>query len=161
MNALELLKQQHDAVKGLFESYEEAENEDEKQTLFEEIADNLAAHSTIEEEIFYPAAYQGEAEPLLREAVEEHLSIKRLLADLLVMSAQDENFDAKVKVVQEQVEHHVQEEEGELFKKVTKMIDKDELERLGAEMQAMFDDLIEEGPSDRIPDEIGEAARLR
>src|SRR3954464_5863236 len=107
MNALELLKQQHEEVKSLFERYDQAEDEDEKQILFEDIADNLAAHSSIEEQLFYPAAYQGDAQPLLREAGEEHLSIKRLLADLLVMSPEDENFDAKLKVVQEQDEHHV------------------------------------------------------
>src|SRR5216110_299716 len=104
MNATDLLKEQHAEVKELFEQLEQAEDEDEKQALFQELADNLAAHATIEERIFYPAAYAKKTKELLTEAVEEHLAMKRLIADLLAMTPDHENFDAKIKVLQEQVE---------------------------------------------------------
>src|SRR5687768_10673858 len=101
MNALELLEQQHREVEDLFEKCEKAE-ESEKQTIFAKLADNLAAHSTIEEKIFYPAVYVGDLKELLAEAVEEHLSAKRVIADLLEEEP-GETFEAKVKVLKEQI----------------------------------------------------------
>jgi len=160
MNATKLLKQQHDEVESLFEQYDKAEDGRAKRALFTRIADSLAAHSTIEEKIFYPAVYVGELEDLLKEAVEEHLSVKRIIADLMDMRVSDDNFDAKIKVLKEQVEHHVEEEEGEMFPKVTKTVDKDTLESLGEEMEVMFDGLMTEGPRNLIPDETDEAAPL-
>jgi chemotaxis methyl-accepting protein methylase len=161
MDALKLLKEQHDEVKELLkECTSEETAEERKMELFEEIADNLAAHAQIEEKIFYPAAYIGELKDLLKEAVEEHLSAKRVLADLLEMDASDENFDAKVKVLKEQIEHHVEEEEGDLFKKVRKALTKDELEVLGTEMETMFETLIQGEPRKEVPAETGEAAPL-
>jgi hemerythrin superfamily protein len=161
MDAIKLLEQQHAKVKDLFEQIEEAAEADEKEAIFGEIADNLAAHATIEEQIFYPAVYKGDARELLDEAVEEHLAIKRLLADLLDMDGDDHQFDAKIKVVMEQVEHHVEEEEGELFKKVRKQLDGEELERLGARMEKLFETEIGGVPSEKIPSETDEAATLR
>ncbi len=160
MNAIELLKQQHDEVEDLFEQIEAAEDEGEKLALFQQLADNLAAHAEIEEKIFYPAAYAKKTEELLREAVEEHLSAKRLIADLLELSPDDENFDAKIKVLQEQIEHHVEEEEGELFKAARKELGVNELKTLGTQMQEMFDSLIEKSPSAEVPQQTDEAAPL-
>src|SRR5688500_8847072 len=121
MDAIELLKQQHQEVKKLFAMIEEAEGDD-KAALVDELADNLAAHAAIEEEIFYPHTLSARTEDLLREAVEEHLSAKRLLADLLECDVDDDSYDAKIKVLKEQIEHHVEEEEGELFPKVKKLM---------------------------------------
>lgn len=160
MDATRLLEEQHDAVAGLFEKYDKAEDPDLKQALFQEIADHLAAHATIEEKIFYPAAYVGETKDLLKEAVEEHLGIKRIIADLLAMTPADENFDAKVKVLKEQVEHHVEEEETELFKEVRKELGKDELQELGVKMESMFNELLPTTPSADVPDQTDEAAPL-
>src|SRR5687768_12693556 len=117
MNAIELLESQHREVEKLFEMIEAADGE-KKMELLGELADTLAAHATIEEKIFYPRTLAARTEELLREAVEEHLSVKRVLADLLETSEGDENLDARIKVLKEQVEHHVEEEEGELFPKV-------------------------------------------
>ena len=158
MKATALLKRQHDEVTGLFDHYEQAEAEDEKQVLFEEIADSLAAHAKIEEQLFYPSAYSEQE--LMRQALEEHLAMKRILADLLEMSAEDEEFDAKMSVLREQVEHHVEEEEEKLFEQAEQRLGTRELERLGQEMESLFEQLMEEGPSDEIPAELGESAAL-
>jgi hypothetical protein len=160
MDAIELLKTQHEEVKSLFAKYEDTEDGRSKRAIFIRIADNLAAHATIEEKIFYPAAYVGELRELLEEAVEEHLAAKRIIADLLDMSVEDDNFDAKVKVLKEQIEHHVEEEEGEMFDKVEKTLDQDKREELGAEMEEMFTELMSDSPRLAVPGETSEAAPL-
>jgi hemerythrin superfamily protein len=160
MNALELLKQQHDEVKALFEQFERTEDSDEKDTIVQELSDNLAAHAAIEEKIFYPAAFAGSTKELLQEAVEEHLAAKRIIADLLDLTAEDESFDAKVKVLKEQIEHHIQEEEGQLFKKVRKELDESTLEALGEQMSDLFEQELEDDPSEKVPEQTLEAAPL-
>ena len=115
MNAVKMLKQQHREVEKLFEKFEGAKSPDRRRKVFEEIADALAVHAAIEERHFYPGVKKRQTEDLLLESVEEHLEIKRVIADLLHTEPQDDAFDAKVKVLQEDVEHHVEEEEKELF----------------------------------------------
>ncbi len=154
MNAIDLLEQQHREVEELFEEFEDAREGavKTKERLCNEIADALAVHAEIEEKLFYPESKQENTEEILRESVEEHLSMKRILADLIESGPEDEQFDAKMKVLKEQVEHHVEEEEQELFPKVRKDLSKDELEDLGERMQSMADDLEAEGdPSRNIP----------
>lgn len=156
MNAIDLLKQQHREVEDLFEELESAGEgaKKTKERLCQQISDALALHAEIEEKIFYPESKQAadDAEDLLREAVEEHLAVKRLLADIMDSSASDEQFDAKMKVLKEQVEHHVEEEEQELFPKVKKACSDEELEDMGARMQQLAEELEEQGsPSQNIP----------
>jgi len=160
MDATRLLKAQHAEVKGLFEAYEKANAGDEKQDLFEKIADALAAHCTIEEKIFYPSVYVGDLKDQLEEAVEEHLGAKRLIADLLAMEPEDEQFDAKMVVLQEAIEHHVEEEEGELFPKVESQFSSQELAAMGDEMKTMFEELCQNSPRNEVPEETDEAASL-
>ncbi|MCP3138752.1 hemerythrin domain-containing protein [Pyxidicoccus xibeiensis] len=162
MNALDLLKQQHDEVKKLFKQYEKlADHADEKrQELFEMIADRLSAHASIEEQYFYPAAKAEDTEDLLREAAEEHLSAKRIIADLLELEADDEEFDAKMQVLQEQIDHHVEEEESDLFKKVRKILSKEQLEDLGVQMQQEFEELMEGEPRIQVPAQTDQAAPI-
>jgi hemerythrin superfamily protein len=160
VNAIELLKMQHEEAKKLFNQIEAAEDE-EKEELFEQLADALAVHATIEEKHFYPATKNARTEELLQEAVEEHLGAKRLIADLLEMSPEDAQFDAKVAVLKEQVEHHVEEEEGELFPKVKSMFKEDQLDDLGVVMEDMAEDLKAAGaPREAVPAETGSAAPL-
>ncbi|HZX94017.1 MAG TPA: hemerythrin domain-containing protein [Myxococcales bacterium] len=160
MDAIELLKTQHQEVKTLFKKIEKAD-EGEKEDLFDQIADALAVHAAIEEKHFYPATRNARTEELLQEAVEEHLSVKRLIADLLELSPSDPQFDAKISVLQEQVEHHVGEEEGDLFPKVKKILAADELEDLGVVMEDMADELKAGGaPREQVPAETGSAAPL-
>jgi hemerythrin-like domain-containing protein len=161
MDAIELLKQQHQEVKKLFGQIEEADEADEKVELLQDLADNFAAHGAIEERIFYPAAYAESTKELLEEAVEEHLSAKRVLADLLQMKPEDENFDAKIKVLEEQIEHHVEEEEGELFPKVRARFEAAYLESMGDKMEELFDQLMAESPCDEILRETEKAAPIK
>jgi hypothetical protein len=160
MNALDLLKSQHRIVERLFKMIEETIETDEKDMLADELADNLAAHATIEERLFYPAAFGENTQDMLREAVEEHLSVKRLLADLLATTAEDDSFDAKIKVLKEQIDHHVEEEEGELFKQVKHTLEKKTLEELGMQMEAMFEDEMAGEPAEKIADQLSEPAPL-
>jgi hemerythrin-like domain-containing protein len=161
MDAIDLLEEQHRDVEDLFEEIEQAEAS-EKREIFEEIADQLAIHATIEEKHFYPAANDKSTESLLKESLEEHLSVKRLIADLLELDAKDGTFDAKIKVLKEQVEQHVKEEEKELFPKVRKLLDKEMLDALAQEMTATQESLIDDGePRERVKSETAEAPSLR
>jgi hemerythrin-like domain-containing protein len=162
MNAIKLLEQQHREVEKLFEQFEKASGKAKKTKLqlCRKISDALAVHATIEEKIFYPATKDARTEELLHEAVEEHLSAKRIIADLLELDEIDEQAEAKMSVLKEQIEHHVEEEEKELFPKVRKLLDSERLEELGDEMQTMADELEQGEPRMRIPDETGDAAPI-
>ena len=160
MNAIDLLEKQHREVEQLFKKFEKAEGEEEKQSLFEEIGDKLAVHAGIEEKHFYPATRTARTEDELREAVEEHLSVKRIIADLLEMEPSNPQFEPKVLVLKEQVEHHVEEEEEELFPKVKKMLSRDELDDLGTVMEDLAQELEAGAPRESVPAETGSAAPL-
>ena len=160
MNAIDLLAKQHREVEQLFKKFEKAEGEEEKQSLFEEIGDKLAIHAGIEEKHFYPATKTARTEDELREAVEEHLSVKRIIADLLEMEPSNPQFEPKVLVLKEQVEHHVEEEEEELFPKVKKMLSRDELDDLGTVMEDLAQELEAGAPRESVPAETGSAAPL-
>jgi len=160
VNAIDLLEKQHREVEQLFKKFEKAEGEEEKQSLFEEIGDKLAVHAGIEEKHFYPATKTARTEDELREAVEEHLSVKRIIADLLEMEPSNPQFEPKVLVLKEQVEHHVEEEEEELFPKVKKMLSRDELDDLGTVMEDLAQELEAGAPRESVPAETGSAAPL-
>jgi len=124
-DATALLARDHAEVKKLFKQYDklaEAEADgEERQALAEQICAMLTVHATVEEEIFYPAARAAEVDSdLLDEAEVEHASAKDLIAQLQEMGPDDELYDAKVKVLGEYIDHHVQEEEGEMFPKCRK-----------------------------------------
>jgi hemerythrin superfamily protein len=148
-DATALLARDHAEVRKLFKEYDKlAENEaegDERQSLAEQICTMLTAHTTIEEEIFYPAAREAGVESdLLDEAEVEHASAKDLIAQIGSMSPDDELYDAKVKVLGEYVDHHVQDEEGELFPQCR---DSDmDLAALGGELAARKAELVAEAP---------------
>jgi len=111
-DAIALLKQDHRAVEDLFEQFEKASGEGRKQKLAEQICLELSVHATIEEEIFYPACDGKVDEDLLKESYVEHDAAKLLIAEITAGEGQgDEFFDAKVKVLSEEIEHHVEEEE--------------------------------------------------
>jgi CobQ-like glutamine amidotransferase family enzyme len=119
MSAIDLLEADHRQVEDFFEKYEEIENTSEKEQLAVKICTALQAHTQIEEEIFYPAAREAIENPeLIDQAIVEHASAKQLIGEVENMKPGDELYDAKLKVLQEQVLHHVEEEEGELFLQV-------------------------------------------
>ena len=164
VNAIKLLEQQHREVEQLFKQFEALEDDDSdgRSRIFIQLADALAAHATIEEKIFYPSVFATQTEEVLREAVEEHLGVKRVIADLLDMEADDEQFDAKVSTLRDLVEHHVGEEETVAFPKVLKLFEAESLEVLGVEMENLLAELMAEGdPRNEIPNELSEAAPLQ
>ena len=145
-DAIELLTADHKSVKALFQSFEKIKGDDnaaeEKAELVQRICAELTIHATIEEEIFYPAVREGiDDEDLMDEADVEHASAKDLIAQLESASPGDDHYDAKVTVLGEMIEHHVKEEEGEMFPKARSAIDVDEV---GAELAARKAELTEE-----------------
>ena len=110
-DAIALLKADHRAVEELFEKFEKASGDGRKQKLAEEICLELSVHAQIEEEIFYPACEGKVDEDLLKESYVEHDGAKVLIAEIIHGEPSDEFYDAKVKVLQEEIEHHVEEEE--------------------------------------------------
>jgi hemerythrin superfamily protein len=161
MSAIDMLEAEHREVEQLFEKFESAKTARQKRAIFEQIADKLAVHAAIEEQHFYPAARSDDTEDLLLEAAEEHLSAKRLIADLLRLPEDDDTFEAKVTVLKEQIEHHVEEEEGELFAQVRDLLDDEMLDALEQEMTATKEELLAKGnPRDEVPGETDEAAHV-
>ncbi|MGI8841557.1 MAG: hemerythrin domain-containing protein [Caulobacteraceae bacterium] len=140
-DAIALLKADHKEVKGWFEDYEDLEGDTAKGALSAKICKALKVHAKIEEEIFYPAARAAtDDKPLLDEAQVEHAGAKELIAQIEAMQPGDDLYDAKVKVLGEQVVHHVQEEEGELFPEARAA--KMDLAGLGARMAARKKELM-------------------
>ena len=142
---MQMLKQDHRTVKELFSEYEKLEDEDreEKDRLFREINEELTIHAEIEERLFYPAVRDvktDEAEDLVNEAVEEHHFIKTMLEELSVLQPGEPSFDAKMKSLKENVEHHSDEEEKEMFPQAEKLPE-EALESLLIEMEALKNDL--------------------
>ena len=110
-DAIALLKADHRAVEELFEKFQKASGDDRKQSLAEEICLELSVHAQIEEEIFYPACEGKVDEHLLKESYVEHDGAKVLIAEIISGGPSDEFYDSKVKVLSEEIEHHVEEEE--------------------------------------------------
>ncbi len=147
VDALALLIEDHDNVREMFKKYERlteaSARADERGSLAAIICAELTIHAQIEEEIFYPAVRRAlKDEDLIDEAIVEHSSAKELIAQLADMDAEDKLFDAKVKVLGEQINHHVDEEQNEMFPQVKKS--NLDLEELGARLLARKRELIEQ-----------------
>jgi hemerythrin superfamily protein len=140
--AITLLKQDHRQVEGWFDEFEQLDGEEEKQELFEKIAMALKVHTQIEEEIFYPAERGDVEDDMLDEALVEHQSAKKLIAEIEAMTPDEDLYDAKVKVLGEYIRHHVKEEEqpGGVFAQA-KRGDAD-LEEMGKKLKARKDELM-------------------
>jgi hemerythrin superfamily protein len=135
MNAIELLKSDHKTVERLFQKVK-ATDEGEHKELFVKIKAELDVHTHVEEKIFYPRLKEEEElEDITLEGVEEHHQAKMFLRELSNLTEDSEKFEPKLKVLMEDITHHVQEEEGIMFPKVEKVIDKAELEELGKRME--------------------------
>lgn len=141
-DAIALLKADHKEVDAMFKAFEKTDDDGEKQELATNICRALTVHAQIEEEIFYPAAYDAldaDGDDLLDEAQVEHASAKALIAEIEAMTVGEPLFDAKVKVLGEYIAHHVQEEETELFPEC-KDSDMD-LKELGVQLAARKQEL--------------------
>ena len=145
-DAIKLLTADHAKVKKMFKEFEKLSKKDDeegKQELAMQICQELTVHAQLEEEIFYPAAREAiEDEELMNEAMVEHNSAKELIAKIRSMGASDPMFDATVKVLGEYVNHHIEEEQNEIFPKVEKA--KVDLEEIGAEIAQRKEELMEE-----------------
>ena len=135
MDAFNLLKADHRKVEELFSQLESASGQ-AKMRVFEQIKTELELHTHSEETIFYPALEEPkQTHELTLEAYEEHDAVKKLLKELSRAKSPTEEWEAQAKVLQENVEHHVEEEENELFKKAQAALSKDEIETLGEQME--------------------------
>lgn len=161
MNAIELLQQQHQHVRKLFSRLEKARSSIEKDRICQQLADNLIAHMAIEEQIFYPAAMgSAMSESQLREALAEHQEAKDLLVEVLDMDMSlAKSFEQKMSLLQEKVEHHVKEEEDEIFKHAREVMDEDELEQLGAQMKELFIEQMSAEPTSGLTEAEPERPR--
>lgn len=135
-NAVELLRNDHHALKALFREFDAAEEPEEKARIVRQSLDELDVHASVEEKVFYPAVRQDspDAADKLDEALEEHHAARLLMHELRGMSPEDERFDAKFRVLTEMVKHHVKEEEAEMFARAR--TGKLDLNELGKRLQA-------------------------
>ena len=162
MNATQLLKHQHREVEKLFKQIEQCEDgeREEIRRLFAELADNLAAHADIEEELFYPEVKQRDQEGMVRHAVEEHFEMKQFLAQLLDLEVGSSEFVMVLAQLKDSVLSHVEEEEGEMFPRAHRIFARDELDMLGREMESRFEELIGGEPRFEIRDQIEAPAQV-
>ena len=138
MNAIEFLKTDHQVVEELFNKVEATEDS-EHPAIFTKIKEALDAHAHIEETIFYPKLKEEGNEELAdvtKEGIEEHHQIKIFLKEIEGLADESEKFEPKLKVLMEDVRHHVKEEEGEMFPEVKSQFSSDVLDELGAALEA-------------------------
>jgi len=156
LDAIDLLRAQHRAIDLLFRAIQSAKGAS-RATSFRELADMLAVHATIEEWIFYPGVRSAETEDLLAESTEEHLAVKRTLAEMVDEDVFGEAFDVKLSLLREQVHHHaIEEEEGKLFPKVRAATDADDRAAMAGAMIALMVEL----QRNATPAETDEATTL-
>lgn len=148
MKATSLLEKQHRKVEGIFKKLESRKGD--SSALLHELADDLAAHMAIEQQIFYPAI-RSLKEDLVAESFEEHAVAELALKRLLATSPTAPSFIAKVTTLKELIEHHVEEEEGDLFPTVEKKMDETRLLELGKRMKAAFDTALQQGFEKLVP----------
>jgi len=137
MDAIRLLTDDHDALKKLLDEIKVTTDRAEKTRgeLFSRIKMELTVHEVIEEEIFYPALKEHpRAKEIVLEGYEEHHVVDEIMSELEGLDPTDESFGPKAKVMAENIEHHIEEEEGEMFKHARQVFDPDELAQLGERM---------------------------
>lgn len=139
MDAITLLKQDHRAVEQLFERFDKATDETQKRALVEQITEALSQHASVEEQVLYPRAREevkSQADQVL-EALEEHHLVKLTLAELEKLSPSAERYAAKVRVLAENVRHHVEEEEKELFPALQQKLGVEQLAEMGETIERL------------------------
>lgn len=139
MDVLKLLKKDHMTVQSLFNKFEKTgkASHEKRDELFVQIRRELQIHSRVEEELFYPAikSANGEGRRLVSEALKEHKDVDELLTQISRLKPSDKNYEDKVETLIENVEHHVEEEEGEIFQFAAENYSAEELEDLGREIE--------------------------
>jgi hemerythrin-like domain-containing protein len=145
MDALSLLKEDHDKVKKMLEELDSTTERGVKtrEELFTKVKQELQVHESIEEEILYPALKDHpKTKELALEAFEEHHVVNMVMAEIEGVPFEEETWGAKFTVMKENLEHHIEEEEGEMFKQAKQVFDQDELTQLGESMKARKEDLM-------------------
>ena len=136
MHALTLLSEDHDKVRELLTQLQATETTDHREQLFTSIKRELTVHEIIEEDVLYPALDEHpKAKDLVLEGREAHEAVDRLMGELSNLAFDDETWGPKAMVMKEHIEHHITEEEGEMFDKARQVFDRDELEELGERME--------------------------
>lgn len=138
MDAIEVLRNDHDTVRELFEQLNETSIDDQKSRdqIFNQLKQELRVHAQIEEEIFYPVlASESELADVVQEAVEEHAAVKDILDEMEQLSSNSEAWENLLASLQDNVEHHVDEEEGDVFEQAQELITEESLNQLGKELQ--------------------------
>ena len=152
-DAIALLKADHRTVEELFEKFEKARGDDRKQKLALEICKELTIHTILEEEIFYPACEGKVEDDMLKEAVVEHDAAKVMIAEIEAGDPSEDFYDAKVKVLQEEIEHHVEEEEQRGKGIFAQARDSDiDLDALGEQMATRKEQLMAEIEASGLPE---------
>ena len=164
MDALQLLKADHDTVRELFSQFEqakEAEDAERMRSVQRQIFHELEVHTAIEEEVFYPEAEAvgGEAEELVKEGEQEHHVVDVLMEEISALDADAEAFVPKMTVLIENVEHHAEEEETELFPKLRETFGDDRLRAMGTKLQEAKQRHASGDAGERTRDELYDAAR--
>ena len=159
-DVISFLKRQHDQTRKLFQALAVAEG-DARREAFARLADLLAVHAKLEEQMIYPEmARAGGLEEFVHDSLEEHLVVKRILADLLEKNLDERVFDAKVRVLELEVVRHLDEEEAALFPKARRALGRERGQGLLAEMQQQFEQLMQHEPRSRVPNETDSAPTL-
>jgi hemerythrin superfamily protein len=146
MDAIDMLKADHKKVKELFRKYEAAGDRayQKKKSIAEEVFTEITVHSSLEEELFYPAVKEltdEDGKDLIAESVEEHHVVATLIEELKGLDPKDERYDAKFTVLMENIEHHIEEEEGELFPEAEEVLG-DAIEEVGSQMKERKEQLM-------------------
>ena len=145
MDPVQMLKDDHQKVKQLFQQFKQTNDQNQQQQIADQVLTELDVHASLEEEIFYPALRQkaggGEDRQMLEEAYQEHAQAKTLIQQLRGMQASDPQFATLMQQLQQDVEHHVQEEETEMLPKAEQELS-DQMDRLAQEMQARKQQLM-------------------
>lgn len=156
-NAIALLKSDHKKCKRLFDEFENTNGRKKKKKIADLALLELKVHAVIEEEIFYPAVRQHVGKDKMNEADEEHHVVKILVAELAEMDGSEDHYDAKFKVLSENVRHHIKEEEGEMLPKARKM--SLDFEALGAVMFNRQQELMKSGVGPKAEDKMVASAK--
>lgn len=159
MNPFTLLKDDHKKVKALFKEYEALGDMSfrKKEKIAEQVFQMLEVHMFIEEDIFYPSIEMNtdlEGKDLVLKAYEEHKVVRDLIDQLQDMEIEDETYDAKFKVMSENVIHHIEEEESEVFPKAKKALS-DAADEISEQMQSLQEELLEWNTRDLSPKKVG------
>jgi hemerythrin-like domain-containing protein len=144
MNAIELLTRQHEHACALYDQYRQTDDEAEKHALFEVLADNLAAHTIIEERLFFPGVFAGKR---LEQLNADHRALKRELVELIADGSSGD-FDQRLEQLFDLIARHIEQEEQEVLPLAAKQLSGEEMEQLGERMECLFDQVMNQSASD-------------